>query len=99
MTIFMESIIHVNRVLDQFLGERSSLMAEMAVILVGWLSQMMETYIVCNLQLHHSNLEFTIHWHIHWRKPCQLPGWMKISSYYSAAVGIRTSDLPHTAWP
>ena len=34
-------------------------------------------------------------WHILRRKPCQLPGWMKISSYYSATAGIRTSDLPH----
>jgi len=28
-----------------------------------------------------------------WRKPCQLPGWMKNSSYYSATAEARTCDL------
>ena len=30
------------------------------------------------------------------RKPCQLPGRMKNSSYYIAPVRDRTHDLPHT---
>ena len=29
------------------------------------------------------------------RKPYQLTGWTKNSSYYSAPVGDRTHDLPH----
>ena len=32
--------------------------------------------------------------HIQMRKPYQLPGWTKNSSYYSAPVGDRTHDLP-----
>ena len=28
------------------------------------------------------------------RKPYQLPGWTKNSSYYSAPVGVKTHDLP-----
>ena len=35
-------------------------------------------------------------WHIQWREPCQLPDWMKNSSYYSAMAGIWTSDLSHS---
>ena len=35
-------------------------------------------------------------WHIQRRKPCQLPGWMKNSTYYSATAGIRTSNLPRS---
>ena len=31
--------------------------------------------------------------HIQMRKPYQLPGWTKNSSYYSAPVGARTHDL------
>ena len=30
------------------------------------------------------------------KTPCQLTGWMKNSSYFSAKPGIRTSDLPHS---
>ena len=33
------------------------------------------------------------------RKPYQLPGWTKNSSYYSAPVGDRTHDLPDEAEP
>ena len=32
--------------------------------------------------------------HIQMRKPYQLPGWTKNSSYYNAPVGDRTHDLP-----
>ena len=32
--------------------------------------------------------------HIRMRKPYQLPGWTKNSSYYSAPVGDQTHDLP-----
>ena len=32
--------------------------------------------------------------HIQKRKPYQLPGWTKNSSYYSAPVWDRTHDLP-----
>ena len=32
--------------------------------------------------------------HIQMRKPYQLPGWTKNSSYYSAPIGDRTHDLP-----
>ena len=35
-------------------------------------------------------------WHIRWRKPCQLPGWIKNASYYSTTDGIRISDLPYS---
>jgi len=31
------------------------IMAETAVILSGWLLQMRETHVVCNLQLHHED--------------------------------------------
>ena len=34
-------------------------------------------------------------WHIQWRKPCQLLGWMKTSSYYSVTAMFRISNLPH----
>ena len=32
--------------------------------------------------------------HVWWRKPCQLPGWMKNSSYYSAMAEARPYQLP-----
>jgi hypothetical protein len=35
-------------------------------------------------------------WHIWWRKPSQLPGWVKISTYYSAIAVIQTFDLLHS---
>ena len=72
-------------------------MAEMAVILRGWLLQMREMYMFCNFSLTTGSNTKSIYsiWHIRGRKPCQLPGWMKNFSYNSATAGIRTSDLQH----
>ena len=74
------------------------IMAEMIVILLGWLPQMRETLMVFNLMLCHLRLilyKFR-NFYIRWRKPCQLPGWMKNYSYYSATARIQTSNIPYS---
>ena len=56
----------------------------------------------CNYRLpvHEDNVlnkfRIWIERHVQMRKPYQSPGRMKNSSYYIAAVGERTHDLPHT---
>jgi len=76
----------------------------MAVILCGLTtSNKGDAYVLLdyNLQLQHEDLilnEFRIYniWPIRWRKPGQLPGWMKNSPHYSATAEIQTFDLQHT---
>ena len=60
---------------------------------------MRETYMVCNLPPQELILnKFRIYniWHIQWRKPYQLSGWMKNCSYCSVVAKIQISDLPHS---
>jgi len=68
----------------------------MPVILCGWQPQKREMHMICNLQLQHRDFKIYNWWHIQWRNPYLLSGWMKNPTYYSATAGIQTSNLPHS---
>ena len=75
------------------------IIAEMAVFNVaGYLIEERRRWPVILLLPHGDNIpnKFRIlkERHIQMRKPYQLPGWTKNSSYYSAPAGGRTHDLP-----
>ena len=70
----------------------------MAEMVVFTQPQTRELQMACNFRASPRRLilnKVRINGNFRWRKPCQLPGWMKSSSYYSATAEGRNCDLTH----